>query len=320
MKKLSLVSLGIMSFSTIVLGASPVFASPEQPEAKTEATVEFEVDDETVPPVVPPTTEEGGEDGGGTVDPNKPGTDGENGDGNPSFNITHVSNFRFNEKERDTDGTAILENGAFKWKPIKLNNNLMTLYAYGTDLALFRQNKEGNWINSAGEAVENEADAQKLAYTDIPNFVQVTDNRGNKKAGWRLEVSRTQFTDGTDELTGAELSLNDAFIKGPSGVTAPVFTKNDVVIPTTGSTVVMDAATGAGTGSWSLSFGELGEDLATVVGTENEETPVTYGQLALVDGKPKSGVKLVVPAEAQAQAGAVYTADLTWTLSSVPAE
>lgn len=317
MKKLTLTSLGILTASAVVLGTSPVLASEEKPVANTEATIQFQVDKDTEQPVTPP-TEGGGENGGGTIDPNKPGTDGEKGDGNPSFNITHVSNFRFNAKKKE-NGIPILEEGSFVWEPINLNANGMTLFAYGTDLALFRQNSDGKWINSQGDVVENETEAQKLAYTDLPNFIQVTDNRGNKQAGWKLEVSRTQFAGESDELTGATISLNDAFIKGPEGVGEPNYTSNDFEIPLAedGSVTLMSADAGTGTGSWSLSFGDVGET-ATVAGTENEETPVTYGKLALVNDVPKSGVKLVVPAAAQAQADVIYKSAITWTLSSVP--
>lgn len=321
MKKLSLLSLGLMSFSALVLGAAPVFAADVT--AKTEGTVLFEVDDETEPPTTPPTTvEPGGENPGGTVDPEKPGTDGEKGDGDPSFNITHVSNFRFNDKERDANGVAQLVDGKFVWKPIKLNSNGMTLYAYGTDLTLNRQNSQGKWIDAAGEEVD-EANAQKLTYSDIPNFVEVTDNRGNKDAGWKLMVSRTEFTSDKGELTGSALSLNDSFIAGPAGVTAPVFSENEVEIPvgdgaSTG-VEVMSAAKGTGTGTWSLSFGTQGET-AVVKQTEDEVPPVSYKKLALTNGEPDSGVKLVVPAAAQAQTDALYTSNITWTLASVPAE
>lgn len=312
MKKLSLANVGLVSMSVLALGATPVFASEEQPVAVTEGTVQFKVDDETKPPVTPPTDNGNG---GGTIDPTKPDTDGESGDGKPSFNITHVSNFRFNEKESFNADTQ-----TWKWSPINLNANGMTLYAYGTDLALYRQNDEGKWIDKNGDIVEKETDAQRLAYKDLPNFIQVTDNRGNKKAGWKLEVARTQFTDGTDELAGATISLNNAFIKGPDGVSEPTYSTEEVEIPLAsdgGSAVVMEAVPGAGIGSWSLSFGDVGES-AIVAGTEDEATPVTYGQLALVNEKPKSGVKLVVPASAQAQTDVVYKSAITWTLSSVP--
>lgn len=312
MKKLSLLSLGLMSFSAVVLGAAPVFAAEGDPiVAKSEGTVLFDVDTETEPPTTPPTVDPESPDPGGTIDPGTPGEkptpekpEGKPGTGtdgtkpgagaNQSFNITYVSNFRFNAKK--ADGTA--------WEPIKLDSNGMTLFAYGTDLVLDRENHPDEQLN----------------YEKIPNLVEVTDNRGNKNAGWELSVTRTDFKSvNGDVLTGSELSLNNAKAGGPVDVTAPtIFNGADsVVIPTDGSAVVMEAAKGTGTGTWALSFGQEAADWTTVEGISG--APVQYKQLAVdADGVPTTGVKLEVPAKAQAQAGVLYTSDITWTLASTP--
>lgn len=289
MKKMTLLSLGIITFSALALGAPAAFAADEIIEAKaeSEATVLFEADDtETKPPVDPPITG-GGEEG--EVDEKE--TDGNSGDGTASFNL-FVSNFRFNDRA-DDDG----ENGVekfTKFKPIKLNGNGMTLWAKGTQLGIKEKDKTTTTI-----------------YKDIPNFVQVVDNRG-KTSGWKLSVTASEFS-GENEagdivtLKGANLSVNNLNLKGPDGVTPPMVNELNGVISTT-SNILMTADQSTnpearqGTGTWSLKFGEE----ETVNGN-------SYGTL-----KQDTGVKLEIPAGAQPQAGVPYKSDLTWVLADGP--
>lgn len=281
MKKMTLLSLGIISFSALTLGAPAAFADTTTPEAESEATVLFEADDDTdtKPPVVPPTD---GGDKEGEIDEKE--TDGNTGDGSASFNIAAVSNFRFNDRA-DDDG----EDGFnfTKFKPIKLNGNGMTLWAKGTQLG-----------------VKLKGDGDTTIYKNIPNFVQVVDNRG-KLSGWNLSVTATPFTgenkSGQDvALNGAVLSVNDLSLKGPAEVAAPTILNNSVNINESSSTL-MSAAANAGTGSWSLKFGE------------EETTTETYGTLV-----QDTGVKLDIPAKAQPQADVAYKATLTWVLADGP--
>ncbi|WP_086315546.1 hypothetical protein A5821_003033 [Enterococcus sp. 7F3_DIV0205] len=289
MKKMTLAGLGILTFSTLVLGNQTALATVEKPEADTEATVQFEAntDPDTPEVVVPPVG--GGE--GGIVDPD--GSDGNKGDGNPSFNIAYVSNFRFNERtDDDTNFT--------KFKPIKLNANGMTLWAKGTQLTLNGVDKDGNEITPA----------QSTVYKNIPNFVQVVDNRG-KLSGWHLEVSAGDFKgkDSDDQevtLKGANITLTQPTIAGPSEIEltsplAPTTFSSEKTL-NTGAQTILDAKANAGTGSWSLKFGQeeklAGADYETLV----EDT----------------GVKLTIPATAEAKANVAYKADLKWTLTDAP--
>lgn len=277
MKKINAASLGIFSFSLLTLGVGPAFASEEQPVAKTEATILFKADDETGPGTVTPPGEDGDKDGSGEVDPG--GSDGNSGDGNKSFNITWVSNFRFNKTNSD---------GSFE--PILLNGNGMQLWAKGTKLTL-------NMVDEDGQLT-----GEKKVYQNIPNFVQVTDNRGTAN-GWHLTVSRTEF-EGTDEegakqtLAGAELTLNDQHIYGPEGVAAPQGNEGKVVKIGQDNESVLTAAKGAGTGTWSLNFGDANKEDGTLV--------------------DKTGVKLLIPASAQPKANVEYKSELTWTLTDGP--
>lgn len=273
MKKMTLLSLGIISFSALTLGAPAAFADTTTPEAESEATVLFSANDDGEEVVEPP-VEGGGE--GGVVDPE--GSDGNNGDGNASFNIAWVSNFRFNEK-----------NDLGQDVPIKLNGNGMQLWAKGTKLTLKHK------------------DAADSVYENIPNFIQVVDNRG-KLSGWNVSVSASNFT-GKDEndvvstLNGAVLSLNQPVLSGPEGVAAPSAFANKLELGADAATLMSaDAALKAGTGSWTMKFGE------------EEQTSVAYK--TLVGG---TGVKLDIPAKAQPKAGVPYKSTLTWILSDGPA-
>lgn len=267
MKKTMLGTLGVLSLCALTLHALPAFASEAQPVAQSEATVLFAPDEEKGPNEVTPPGE-GGE--GGEVDPG--GSDGNTGDGNKSFNIDWVSNFRFNKT--NPDGS---------YEPITLNGNGMELWAKGTKLTL--KNAEG--VSST--------------YNNVPNFVQITDNRGNSQ-GWHLTVSRTEFS-GKDAagkeqiLAGATLTLNNQSIFGPDGVTAPTSSEGQTVLINNVSENLMSAAQGAGTGSWQLVFGQKAAD-----GTLVENT----------------GVKLNIPASAQPKAKVNYVSNLTWTLTDAP--
>lgn len=267
MKKTTLCSLGLLGMSACLINTAPVFASETQPVAASESTVLFAADDEQGPNIVTPPGE-GGD--GGEVDPG--GSDGNTGDGNKSFNIDWVSNFRFNET--NPDGT---------FQPITLNGNGMDLWAKGTKLAL------------------KDAEGTVKTYENIPNFVQITDNRGNAN-GWHLTVSRTEFSGkdaaGVEQtLNGATLLLNNQHIFGPEGVTKPTSMEGQAVEIGAATKNLMTAAVGAGTGSWTLAFGDEDDN----------------GQLVA-----DTGVELQIPASAQPKANVTYKADLTWTLSDTP--
>ena len=269
MKKQTLVVtiLAGILVSPVALAADGV---TEPIKAETNSTVLFKADDSTDPGVVDPTDPDNP---GGEVDPE---SDGEKGNGNKSFNIAWVSNFKFNEVD---------ENG--KLVPIVLNANGMDLWAKGTKLIYTPEN---------GAAVTKE---------NIPNFVQVVDNRG-KLTGWNLKVTNTPFkgtAEGSQEefeLKGAELSLNNPHLVGPTGVEKPEIFANDKLVITDAPAKVMTADPtldeNTGTGSWSLNFGD----------TKSNK---------LVEG---TGVNLNIPASASIRSEVTYTSNLTWTLEDTP--
>lgn len=241
---------------------------PKEIEAKTEATVTFQTNDGEVDPEKPVIVD--------PTDPEKPvivdpgGSDGEIGNGNNSFNIAWASNFRFNDTDSEGNPVGII-----------LNANGMNLWAKGTKLS---------FMDDAQSNVEN-----------IPNFIQVVDNRG-KLTGWHLNVSNTTFkgkvkeSNEDVELKGAVLSLNQPEVTGPTGVTAPTAFATSLAINNE-SASVMTAAEKAGTGSWSLSFGDKDEDQKLIEGT---------------------GIKLAIPASAGIRSDVTYSSELTWTLADTP--
>ncbi|WP_409022205.1 WxL domain-containing protein [Dellaglioa sp. P0083] len=124
---------------------------------------------------------------------------------------------------------------------------------------------------------------------EVANYLQVTDNRGSN-AGWTVNVKQEgAFTDGTKELTGAQLSMKDQTFNSTNmdDVTTPAIA--GTVAPTVGSDVkVVTANDGQGMGTWTDSFGK--------------------------DAAAKA-VALTVPGKTAKNLNSTYTTDLTWTLT-----
>ncbi|MFH4233977.1 WxL domain-containing protein, partial [Acinetobacter baumannii] len=74
---------------------------------------------------------------------------------------------------------------------------------------------------------------------EVPNYVQVTDNRGTN-AGWKLTVTQNeQFkTTSNQELTGAALTLKNGILNSASGSDAPESLQNITLTPGVASDVV----------------------------------------------------------------------------------
>lgn len=222
MKSIKLMSLGLVMFSTVTLGAS--FAQAADPVANTDADVKFVEDKDTVDPtkpeVVDPTkpTEPGKE-----VDP---GEEGSGGNGTKSFNINWVSNFKFGEiKIGSTTMTAFSAPTTLTWK----DGSTPT-----TDLANFLQVTDNRGTN-AGWNVSVKGDSFK-------------------------ELDETNTPTAT-ELKGASITLNEAQIVGDTSTTdaaalAPTALSTGVDILGTGSSyTVLNAAAGKGQGTWAVTWG-----------------------------------------------------------------
>lgn len=140
--------------------------------------------------------------------------------------------------------------------------------------------------------LDNVKNKKTGAESEVPNFVQVTDNRGTN-AGWKLTVKQNdQFTTAdAKELTGATLTLKNGTLNSAAGSKAPTAAQNIALTPGQ----AFDVATAQeeeGMGTWTNSFGE-----------------------SVKDGE--KSVELSVPGKTKKEQ-AQYTTSLTWELKDAP--
>ncbi|MBC1501329.1 WxL domain-containing protein [Listeria weihenstephanensis] len=128
---------------------------------------------------------------------------------------------------------------------------------------------------------------------EVPNYVQVTDDRGNN-GGWQLNVKQaSQLKNGNHVLEGAQLTLLNTKLASPSHGNEPIVNNNIELNPVSGeSSQVMFAKADQGTGTWVSMFG----------GDVNEG---------------KSSIKLTVPGETKKYEGN-YSTTLIWELLDSP--
>ncbi|MEF7556567.1 WxL domain-containing protein [Bacillus thuringiensis] len=128
--------------------------------------------------------------------------------------------------------------------------------------------------------------------TEVPNYVQVTDNRGTN-AGWKLSVTQNdQFkTADNKELTGAALTLKNGTPNSAAGSDAPTAAQDITLTPGQASDV-LTAQEDQGMGTWVNTFGKSVEDA-------------------------KKSVELSVPGKTKKEQ-AQYTTSLTWELKDAP--
>ena len=151
--------------------------------------------------------------------------------------------------------------------------------------------------NAALSRVINKDDSAK----PVPNYVQVTDNRGTI-SGWNLAVKQEgQFKNTKGSLLGAaELSLLNGTANSANAVVGAIpSTNKNIALKLNASgngvnSTVMTATSGQGSGTWTTMFGK-----DTTEGADS--------------------VKLHVPANTKIEKGA-YTTTLVWTLSTDAAQ
>ncbi|MFB4211552.1 WxL domain-containing protein [Shouchella sp. JSM 1781072] len=132
----------------------------------------------------------------------------------------------------------------------------------------------------------------------VPNYVQISDNRGTN-TGWVLSVQQNgQFKNETtqhDTLTGAAITFSDPTVNGTlNNVDPPTATASFSLDPEGDSSIVMFADEGEGAGTWINHFGEV-----------NQATNLT------------PAIELFVPG-ATPKDSTEYRTTLTWNLSDVP--
>ncbi|MHC9531934.1 WxL domain-containing protein [Dellaglioa sp. L3N] len=196
----------------------------------------------------------------GTVDPTDPSVDP--GTGGP-LSIDYVSNFNFGSR--------------------KISGNKATYDAHLVEVTAAADSD----AHKAGEVYK------------VPNYLQVSDNRGSV-SGWKLTVAQTKaFTseDGSSAIKGAQMTLtnqntrnadDDASKKGPTDLNKTV-----VIGDGTKDEAVMTAADGEGAGTWTDAFGNVQKQS---------------------DQDVHDSVKLEVPG-GQKLVDQKYSSDITWTLT-----
>lgn len=134
------------------------------------------------------------------------------------------------------------------------------------------------------------------ATTDFTNGLKVTDARGTG-AGWKIQVSASQFSDGTNTLPKSSLTLKNAddinagysdsgYSPAPAddtGFTGSVVIDDGTLHP------FVDAASGAGMGKWNIGWSTGNNNLSLVLHPAFTKTSAT-----------------------------AYSSTITWTLAVVP--
>ncbi|MGN4448252.1 WxL domain-containing protein [Bacillus cereus group sp. MYBK79-1] len=140
------------------------------------------------------------------------------------------------------------------------------------------------------DKVKKKADGSVI---DVPNYVQVTDNRGTN-AGWHLTVKQNgQFKTADDKaLDGAALTLKNSTLKSAAGSDAPTAAQSITLNPNGDASDLIDAKVDQGMGTWVNAFGKDAVEA-------------------------KKSVELSVPGKTKKEQ-AEYTTSLTWELTDAP--
>ncbi|MEI5990811.1 hypothetical protein A5881_002316 [Enterococcus termitis] len=159
------------------------------------------------------------------------------------------------------------------------------------------------------------------------NFIQVSDYRG-AALGWTLQVRQeTQFQNSetaNSQLDGAYLSLDKSWVSSTMGADeAPSVSKEVIRLDNIGATYnLAEARTGAGSGTWSISFGASDENPNELTNTLNpkndlEGKPLLDATFANKQVYENNAITLSVPGTTKKDPVA-YSTVLTWTLAELP--
>lgn len=163
------------------------------------------------------------------------------------------------------------------------------------------QDKEYNMLAETHELEDGSGDAPYVS------FAQIQDTRGTNN-GWTLQVSMSDFISNSenDTLVGAEI-LFDAngtqLVTNEEDYTGEAITTTlSKLVPNSGSTDVMKAKEGSGSGTTSVVWGDYDQMTADA---DNPE----------IEAVENASIKLAVPGKTVKDA-TTYTATLTWELSA----
>ncbi|ALS00769.1 hypothetical protein ATZ33_05105 [Enterococcus silesiacus] len=128
----------------------------------------------------------------------------------------------------------------------------------------------------------------------VPNYVQITDNRGSN-AGWQLQLKQdAQFQANGSTLEGAKLTLDNPTLKSTQKGAAFAPLGRKVALEPGGPAVtVVNASAGKGMGTWHYTLGDTDEQAA-------------------------KSVSLTIPGDTAKLTNAAYKTVLTWTLVDAP--
>ncbi|MGX7024911.1 WxL domain-containing protein [Vagococcus hydrophili] len=154
-------------------------------------------------------------------------------------------------------------------------------------------------------------------------FLQISDFR-EKKSGWTLQVKQEeQFkTPEYDELTGGVLSFDNGWANNQSKKGTPTVTRNTIKINNIGESYdVASAATGEGTGIWSIAFGASDKNSNNQKATlKAEKDDKGKPLMDATYNKPvyrNSAVSLSIP-ESTNVLPKEYQTKITWILGELP--
>lgn len=156
----------------------------------------------------------------------------------------------------------------------------------------------------------------------VPNYAQITDNRGTLE-GWSLSVKQNgQFISETSKksLTGATINITNASLSTGSESPASIILPNLTLNAEGASQIVMGVKTGEGAGTFVYQMGKV-ENLKENIDAVKDESTGSKDAA----GKDKadtriesSDVTLKVPGGTQ-KMSEKYATTLTWTLADAPA-
>lgn len=165
-----------------------------------------------------------------------------------------------------------------------------------------------NKISNKDEVYYARAQQYKDGKAATPNYVQVSDNRGNN-AGWTLKVKQNgQFkATGTlnNTLTGSVVKLTDAQVASNSTAVFPTANAAIELDAAGAESLVMSAKANQGAGTYIDRWGTVESVKETAKDGSQVDAEVTKAiSLSVPGSTPKDAVK--------------YSTTLTWSLSDVP--
>lgn len=166
----------------------------------------------------------------------------------------------------------------------------------------------------------------QLFHSDTParaSYIQITDLRKDSP-GWSLQLKQeVQFkTKDNIELSGARLSFDKGWTNSGGLGRSPTMFRDAISIDEIGSSYqVATAATGAGNGTWLLSFGassdnKLGQDNTLTEIKDEKGKPMIDPQFKK-NMHHNSAISLSVPEKTSIIPGR-YQTELTWILQATP--